>query len=193
MGSVKAVFCRNAVSFYWYSREQPRDICQTYQLTVGFGLAPPLPRGRPLTLVPDSSRLTKAAARPRRWTWASSPPTSTCTWTASTCPPSWRSSAQVGPAPPTRNPRPPLPGPDPASPAAVLGVVLKGSGQTSFSSQVRTVTFKDVPASYKPGIPFQGKVASPANVLRPSVCAELTRSSPLAGEDGGPGQQARLR
>lgn len=43
VGSVKAVFCRNAVSFYWYSREQPRDICQTYQLTVGFGLAPPPP------------------------------------------------------------------------------------------------------------------------------------------------------
>lgn len=88
---------------------------------------------------------------------------------------------------------PPLPGPDPASPAAVLGVVLKGSGQTSFSSQVRTVTFKDVPASYKPGIPFQGKVAGPARILRPSVCAELTHSSPPAGEDGGPRQQARLR
>ncbi|KAG7222449.1 hypothetical protein INR49_016253 [Caranx melampygus] len=38
------------------------------------------------------------------------------------------------------------------------GVVLKGSGQTSFSSSIRVVTFEDVPAAYKPGIPFEGKV-----------------------------------
>ncbi|XP_022625967.1 alpha-2-macroglobulin-P-like, partial [Seriola dumerili] len=38
------------------------------------------------------------------------------------------------------------------------GVVLKGSGRTSFSSHIRTVTFEDVPAAYKPGIPFEGKV-----------------------------------
>ncbi|XP_060928722.1 alpha-2-macroglobulin [Limanda limanda] len=38
------------------------------------------------------------------------------------------------------------------------GVTLTGSGQTSFSSQIRTVTFEDVPESYKPGIPFDGKV-----------------------------------
>lgn len=50
------------------------------------------------------------------------------------------------------------PGPDP-SPRCCSGVVLKGVGQTGFSSQIRTVTFKDIPASYKPGIPFQGKVA----------------------------------
>lgn len=34
VGSVKAVFCRNAVSFFWSSAERPRDICRTYQLTV---------------------------------------------------------------------------------------------------------------------------------------------------------------
>uniref|UniRef100_H3DA42 Alpha-2-macroglobulin bait region domain-containing protein n=1 Tax=Tetraodon nigroviridis TaxID=99883 RepID=H3DA42_TETNG len=38
------------------------------------------------------------------------------------------------------------------------GVVLTGAGQTSFSSQVRAVTFKDTPESYRPGLPFQGKV-----------------------------------
>lgn len=55
-------------------------------------------------------------------------------------------------------------GPDLCS-LARSGVVLKGVGQTGFSSQVRTVTFQDVPASYKPGIPFQGKVAGPVRVL----------------------------
>ncbi|KAK9520438.1 hypothetical protein VZT92_020324 [Zoarces viviparus] len=38
------------------------------------------------------------------------------------------------------------------------GVILKGSGQTSFSNKIRKVTFEDVPAAYKPGIPFEGKV-----------------------------------
>ncbi|XP_077396695.1 alpha-2-macroglobulin-like protein 1 isoform X2 [Festucalex cinctus] len=38
------------------------------------------------------------------------------------------------------------------------GVILKGTGQTSFSARIRTVTFEDVPQSYKPGIPFEGKV-----------------------------------
>ncbi|XP_069577571.1 alpha-2-macroglobulin isoform X1 [Brachyistius frenatus] len=38
------------------------------------------------------------------------------------------------------------------------GVVLKGNGVTSFSTRIRTITFKDVPAAYKPGIPFEGKV-----------------------------------
>ncbi|XP_035477600.1 alpha-2-macroglobulin isoform X1 [Scophthalmus maximus] len=38
------------------------------------------------------------------------------------------------------------------------GVTLKGSGRTSFSSYIRTVTFEDVSESYKPGIPFEGKV-----------------------------------
>ena len=39
-----------------------------------------------------------------------------------------------------------------------LGVILKGSGQTIFSSHIRTVTFEDVPAAYKPGISLEGKV-----------------------------------
>ncbi|XP_047450424.1 alpha-2-macroglobulin-like protein 1 isoform X2 [Mugil cephalus] len=38
------------------------------------------------------------------------------------------------------------------------GVILKGSGQASFSSQIRTITFEDVPEAYKPGIPFEGKI-----------------------------------
>uniref|UniRef100_A0A8P4GHJ1 Alpha-2-macroglobulin n=1 Tax=Dicentrarchus labrax TaxID=13489 RepID=A0A8P4GHJ1_DICLA len=41
-----------------------------------------------------------------------------------------------------------------------LGVILKGSGRTSFSSHIRTVTFEDVPAAYKLGIPFEGKVTT---------------------------------
>ncbi len=44
-----------------------------------------------------------------------------------------------------------------------LGVILKGTGRTSFSSHIRTVTFEDVPAAYKPGIPFEGKVISLIN------------------------------
>ncbi|XP_019716916.1 alpha-2-macroglobulin-like protein 1 [Hippocampus comes] len=38
------------------------------------------------------------------------------------------------------------------------GVMLKGTGRTPFSAVVRTVTFEDVPQSYKPGIIFQGKL-----------------------------------
>ncbi|XP_008278792.1 alpha-2-macroglobulin-like protein 1 isoform X2 [Stegastes partitus] len=38
------------------------------------------------------------------------------------------------------------------------GVILKGSGRSSFSSHIRTVTFEDVPAAYKPGITFEGKI-----------------------------------
>lgn len=30
----------------------------------------------------------------------------------------------------------------------------------SLSSQIRTITFEDVPGAYKPGIPFEGKVKS---------------------------------
>lgn len=53
-----------------------------------------------------------------------------------------------------------------------LGVILKGSGRASFSSQIRTVTFEDVPAAYKPGIPFEGKVIRLINdhwELQPAV------------------------
>lgn len=34
VGAVKADFCRKAFAFYWHSREEPKDICRTYQLTV---------------------------------------------------------------------------------------------------------------------------------------------------------------
>ncbi|CAN9510976.1 unnamed protein product [Ophioblennius macclurei] len=45
------------------------------------------------------------------------------------------------------------------------GVILIGTGQSSFSSDVRTVTFEDVPVSYKPGITYEGqvKVVGPDN------------------------------
>ncbi|XP_029965228.1 alpha-2-macroglobulin isoform X1 [Salarias fasciatus] len=38
------------------------------------------------------------------------------------------------------------------------GVVLEGSGRSTFTSEVRTVTFEDTPESYKSGIPYEGKV-----------------------------------
>uniref|UniRef100_A0A3Q3N8V5 Alpha-2-macroglobulin-like n=1 Tax=Mastacembelus armatus TaxID=205130 RepID=A0A3Q3N8V5_9TELE len=59
------------------------------------------------------------------------------------------------------------------------GVILKGSGSTRFSNVIRTVTFEDIPAAYKPGIPFEGKV----KVIGPDnnpVASELVHL--LAGE-----------
>ncbi|XP_029026578.1 alpha-2-macroglobulin isoform X2 [Betta splendens] len=38
------------------------------------------------------------------------------------------------------------------------GIILKGRGQTKFSNIIRTVTFEDVSETYKPGIPFEGKI-----------------------------------
>ncbi|MEQ2220467.1 hypothetical protein ILYODFUR_005762, partial [Ilyodon furcidens] len=38
------------------------------------------------------------------------------------------------------------------------GVIIKGSGTTTLSSQIKTITFEDVPAAYRPGIPFEGKL-----------------------------------
>lgn len=79
-------------------------------------------------------------------------------------------------------------GPDPC-PLCHLGVVLKGFGQTSFSSQVRTVTFEDVPAAYKPGILFQGKVA-PAVRFRPTVgLCRMQKFVSFPGESGWTRQQ----
>uniref|UniRef100_A0A8C2WD89 Alpha-2-macroglobulin-like protein 1 n=1 Tax=Cyclopterus lumpus TaxID=8103 RepID=A0A8C2WD89_CYCLU len=47
------------------------------------------------------------------------------------------------------------------------GVILKGAAQTGFSVSVRTVTFEDVPAAYKPGIPLEGKVIRLIEVVAP--------------------------
>uniref|UniRef100_H2L617 Alpha-2-macroglobulin-like protein 1 n=1 Tax=Oryzias latipes TaxID=8090 RepID=H2L617_ORYLA len=38
------------------------------------------------------------------------------------------------------------------------GVILKASGSASFTTQIRTVSFEDVPSSYKPGLPLKGKI-----------------------------------
>uniref|UniRef100_A0A669FA74 Alpha-2-macroglobulin n=1 Tax=Oreochromis niloticus TaxID=8128 RepID=A0A669FA74_ORENI len=38
------------------------------------------------------------------------------------------------------------------------GRQTKSYGQTSFTCDIRTVTFEDVPEAYKPGIPFEGKI-----------------------------------
>ncbi|XP_059187409.1 alpha-2-macroglobulin isoform X2 [Centropristis striata] len=109
VGSVKAVFCRNAIRFYWYSTAQERDLCKTYELTTDKGgcatqtvnLAE---FGLTRTMYDDSFELNAEME-------------------------------EYG-----------------------TGVTLKGSGRTSFSSHIRTVTFEDVPAAYKPGISLEGKV-----------------------------------
>ncbi|XP_078790051.1 alpha-2-macroglobulin-like isoform X2 [Oryzias latipes] len=38
------------------------------------------------------------------------------------------------------------------------GVILKASGSASFTTQIRTVSFEDLPSSYKPGLPLEGKI-----------------------------------
>ncbi|XP_034024094.1 alpha-2-macroglobulin isoform X2 [Thalassophryne amazonica] len=49
------------------------------------------------------------------------------------------------------------------------GVVLQGSGQSTFSNAIRTVSFEDVSEAYKPGIPFEGKVKMIGPDLKPVV------------------------
>ncbi|XP_023284214.1 alpha-2-macroglobulin-like isoform X1 [Seriola lalandi dorsalis] len=109
IGSVKAVFCRNAIRFYWYSLTQENDLCKTYLLTTDkTGCASQIMNMTEFSLnksMYDDSFDVNAEIE------------------------------EYG-----------------------TGVVLKGSGRTSFSSHIRTVTFEDVPAAYKPGIPFEGKV-----------------------------------
>lgn len=108
---------------------------------------------------PFCSRRIKPAALHKSSTCQSSPSPRTCTMTASRWTLRLRSTARVGrqlSAVCTVNSSSPwwlcsLWFRDP-------GVLLQGSGRTSFSSQIRTVTFEDVPSAYKPGIPFEGKV-----------------------------------
>ncbi|XP_024144855.1 alpha-2-macroglobulin-like protein 1 isoform X2 [Oryzias melastigma] len=38
------------------------------------------------------------------------------------------------------------------------GVILKASGSARFTTQIRGVSFEEVPSSYKPGLPFEGKI-----------------------------------
>ncbi|XP_051255182.1 alpha-2-macroglobulin [Dicentrarchus labrax] len=109
VGSVKAVFCRNAMRFYWYSRSQESDLCKTYELTTDkSGCATQIVNLTEFSLnksMYDDHFDVNAEME------------------------------EYG-----------------------TGVILKGSGRTSFSSHIRTVTFEDVPAAYKLGIPFEGKV-----------------------------------
>ncbi|KAK2847484.1 hypothetical protein Q5P01_010483 [Channa striata] len=108
-GSVKAVFCRKFIPFYWYSSPQDKDICKNYKLTTDrSGCAAQ-------TVSLGEFFLNKGM---------------------------YHDSLEVN--------------------AEIeefgTGVILKGSGQVSFSSTIRTVTFEDTPETYKPGIPFEGKV-----------------------------------
>ncbi|KAF6734888.1 Alpha-2-macroglobulin-like protein 1 [Oryzias melastigma] len=38
------------------------------------------------------------------------------------------------------------------------GVILKASGSARFTTQIRGVSFEEVPSSFKPGLPFEGKI-----------------------------------
>ncbi|XP_071327740.1 alpha-2-macroglobulin isoform X1 [Trachinotus anak] len=109
IGSVKAVFCRHAIRFYWYLSTQENDLCKTYELTTDkTGCASQIVNMTEFSLnksMYDDSFEVNAEIE------------------------------EYG-----------------------TGVILKGSGRTSFSSHIRTVTFEDVPAAYKPGISFEGKV-----------------------------------
>lgn len=55
------------------------------------------------------------------------------------------------------------------------GVTLKGSATTSVTHILRTASFEDLVATYKPGIPFEGKVFSCTSDLfflrSPEMCA----------------------
>ncbi|XP_070827272.1 alpha-2-macroglobulin-like protein 1 isoform X3 [Chaetodon trifascialis] len=122
VGSVKAVFCRNAIRFYWYSSVRESDQCKTYELTT------------------DKSGCATQIVNVTEFSL-----------NKSMYDDSFEVSAEME--------------------EYGTGVVLKGSGRTSFSSHIRTVSFEDVPAAYKPGIPFEGKV----KVLGPD-------NKPVAGE-----------
>ncbi|XP_018548785.1 alpha-2-macroglobulin isoform X1 [Lates calcarifer] len=109
VGSVRAVFCRNAIRFYWYSATQGNDICKIYQLTT------------------DKSGCATQTVNLAEFSL-----------NKSMYDDSFEVNAEME--------------------EYGTGVILKGSGRTSFSSHIRTVTFEDVPAAYKPGILFEGKV-----------------------------------
>lgn len=107
VGSVKAVVCRNAFRFHWYTSFQEHNICKTYELTVS---------------VPDfflkiscwsrsnypytnyvyiywnwlSSRRIKVVVLHKLWTWQRLPSTRACTMTVLKWVLKWRSMAQVG-------------------------------------------------------------------------------------------------
>ncbi|XP_056139910.1 alpha-2-macroglobulin-P isoform X2 [Lampris incognitus] len=62
------------------------------------------------------------------------------------------------------------------------GVILKGRGQAPFTGTIRIINFENVPAAYKPGIAFEGKVKLTGPDSRP-VANEAVYLS--ASSDGG--------
>ncbi|XP_042270737.1 alpha-2-macroglobulin-like protein 1 isoform X1 [Thunnus maccoyii] len=109
VGSVKAVFCRNAIRYYWYTSVQKSDLCTTYEMTT------------------DKSGCATQTVNMTEFSLNKSV---------------YDDNFEV----------------DAEMEEYGTGVILKGSGRTTFSSHIRTVTFEDAPAAYKPGIPFEGKV-----------------------------------
>uniref|UniRef100_A0A8C9Y578 Alpha-2-macroglobulin-like n=1 Tax=Sander lucioperca TaxID=283035 RepID=A0A8C9Y578_SANLU len=142
VGSVKAVFCRKPIWFYWYSSSRESDLCKTYELTTDKGGC------AAQTVSMAEFALNKS---------------------------NYRDIFEV----------------NAEMEEYGTGVILKGSGQTSFSSQIRTVTFEDVPAAYKPGISLEGKViligpdnkavADEAVYLFVSDSQNLTLTTDMAG------------
>ncbi|KAM7413699.1 hypothetical protein PAMA_020876 [Pampus argenteus] len=109
IGSVKAVCCRHAFRYYWYSTDIHTDLCETYEMqTDRSGCATHTMNMTVFSLEKNNYDDTFDVQAEME---------------------------EYG-----------------------TGVILKGSGHTSFSSLIRRVTFEDVPAAYKPGIPFEGKV-----------------------------------
>ncbi|KAF3692590.1 Alpha-2-macroglobulin [Channa argus] len=108
-GSLKAVFCRKLLRFYWYATPQDTDICKTYKLTTD--------KSGCATQIVNLAEFFHIKGM-------------------------YHDSLEVN--------------------AEIeefgTGVILQGSGKVSFTSTIRTVTFEDTPETYKPGIPFEGKV-----------------------------------
>ncbi|KAJ4938601.1 hypothetical protein JOQ06_003214 [Pogonophryne albipinna] len=109
VGSVKAVFCKIAPQMFWFSRNQEKDICKTYELTTDkAGCATQTVN----LAVFQLNRIMNDV--------------------------SFELNAELE--------------------EYGTGVILTGTGRTSFSAIVRTVTFEDVPEAYMPDILFEGKV-----------------------------------
>ncbi|XP_077396697.1 alpha-2-macroglobulin-like protein 1 [Festucalex cinctus] len=60
------------------------------------------------------------------------------------------------------------------------GVTLQGTARARFSAVIRTVTFEDVPQSFRPGIPFAGKVKMTGPDTKPVAREHVYLFSPDA-------------
>uniref|UniRef100_A0A3P8Z7R4 Alpha-2-macroglobulin domain-containing protein n=1 Tax=Esox lucius TaxID=8010 RepID=A0A3P8Z7R4_ESOLU len=65
------------------------------------------------------------------------------------------------------------------------GVILKGSGEARFTNEIITVSFEDVPQTYKPGIAYEGKikVTGPNSVPVPNEPVYLFLNEHITSEN----------